>query len=422
MNKRARLVVLGLDGLPLELAKKLAPHCPNLARIAKRATTVRAELPELSPVNWTSFYTGKGPQTHGIYGFTNIDPASYTLSITNAQQVACPTIFDQLGKAGLVSKVINLPNTYPASPLRGMMIAGFVADELSRAVYPPFLAAPLGDYVLEADTNRGAADPAYLLAELRKTLASRSHALELLWPDLEWDLFVFVLTETDRLFHFFLPAVMHKDHPLYADMLALLREWDRLIGKVLTRYDNLPEPKRLIVLADHGFTELKTEVDLNAWLKKRGNLLTSNKPQSEWDASIISPRSTAFALDPGRIYLHTNDIFPLASMSRPQAGALLPALINELEGLTWRNERVMKQVHLAEEIYGSKRVGMAPDLICEPNPGFDLKAKFDRSEIFGLFGRFGTHTANGAIFFDSKGEQPKQMRDVGQMIINYFNL
>lgn len=418
--ERSRILVLGLDGVSLDIANALAPSCPNLARIADRATTVCSELPELSPVNWTSFFTGQGPEVHGIYGFTQIDPRSYTLSINNFEQVSCPTIFDTLGKQGIVSKVINLPTTYPARPLRGMMISGFVADDLARSVYPPFLSAALGNYTLEADTTRGVSNPEYMLAELRKTLASRRHALDLLWPDLEWDLFVFVLTETDRLFHFFLPAVLDTAHPLHSGMMALLREWDQLIGEVLARYDALPGPKRLIVLADHGFTDLKTEVDLNAWLMQRGNLLLAGSPAAEWDASMIASQTTAFALDPGRIHLHCNDIFPAARNARMALAPLLPQFMDELMRLTWRGERVMKRVYLKEELYGTHATGMAPDLVCEPNPGFDLKAKFDRTEIFGLHGRFGTHTADGAIFFDSERQQPKRIREIGTIITNHF--
>ena len=46
---RSRLVVLGLDGLPLGLARTLAASLPNLGRLAEDAVTVRAELPELVP-------------------------------------------------------------------------------------------------------------------------------------------------------------------------------------------------------------------------------------------------------------------------------------------------------------------------------------------------------------------------------------
>jgi hypothetical protein len=45
---RPRLAVLGLDGLPLSLARRLAARgpAPTLARLLPRAHALRAELPE----------------------------------------------------------------------------------------------------------------------------------------------------------------------------------------------------------------------------------------------------------------------------------------------------------------------------------------------------------------------------------------
>lgn len=204
---------MGLDGLPASLALKWADRLPNLSRIAGKNKPIFAEIPELSPVNWTSFFTAETPDKHGVYGFTSMDNQNYTLSINNFEQVRCPTIFDRLGEKGLVSKVINLPNTYPAKPLRGMLISGFVAQSLEKGVYPPFLLGPLRNsgYMLEADTTKGIMAPEYLFEQVSKTLQCRLNALEMLWNDLAWDLFVLVFTETDRLFHFFIPLLKMKN-------------------------------------------------------------------------------------------------------------------------------------------------------------------------------------------------------------------
>ncbi|MEF2144462.1 MAG: alkaline phosphatase family protein [Desulfovibrionaceae bacterium] len=422
MRLRSRLLVLGLDGVPLDLAQNLAGQLPNLGTIATQATTIQAELPELSPVNWTSLMTGQGPETHGIFGFSRMDPATYQLSIVNSGHIACPTIFDRLGHKGRTSRVINLPNTYPARPLRGMLVAGFVAEDMRRAVHPPYLASALPSYKLEADTARGASDPAYLLTELRKTLRSRREALNLLWPDLDWDLFVFVLTETDRLFHFLFPALEDTHHAWHAPCLALLKEWDNLIGEVLERYHALPEPKRLMVLADHGFTALRQEVDLNAHLRTCGLLHLHNRPESEWDARVIAPDSAAFALDPGRIYLHTSGRFSRGKLSQTRARSLLTEIKTGLEGLTFQGEHVMERVFTAEELYSGPLRKLAPDLVCQPRPGFDCKAKFDRDRVYGLYGRTGAHTAHGAIFFDSEDSRPERMRDAGQLILRHFGI
>nr|WP_287410195.1 alkaline phosphatase family protein [Pseudodesulfovibrio sp.] len=423
-KSRKRLVVLGLDGVPLDLAKRLGRSLPNIGRLAKHATTVQAELPELSPVNWTAFFTGEGPEKHTIFGFSHMDPHTYQLRISNSHDIDCPTIFDRLGENGIVSRIINLPGTYPVRPLRGMCISGFVSLDLEKAAYPTFLKEKIRsiDYKLEADTNKGRDDLEYLLTELRTTLDSRLKALDMLWPDLGWDLFVHVFTETDRLFHFFMDAVLHEDHPAHFECMRFLADWDYAIGLFLEQYEALPGPKRLIVLADHGFTELKTEVCINTWLKQQGLLSLTGSPADEWDASKISSESKAFALDPGRIYIHSVGRFARGCVAKENKNSLIDTIKQGLLQLKYNGEPVLKAVHDRDEIYPGTQSEQTPDLICEPHLGFDLKAKFDRNDIFGLHGRTGTHTVDGAIFSDTDDSRPKRMRDIGNTILQHFDI
>lgn len=442
---RPRLVVLGLDGLPLSLAHRLAqgrtgglgPRLPNLARLLPHASSIEAELPELSPVNWTSFFTAKGPGEHGVHGFTVLDPATYALRIASFDDVRCPTLFEQLGERGLVSRIVNLPNMAPAKPLRGMLIAGFVAPELARAVYPPFLLGPLSaaGYRVEGDTTRGATDPHHLLAELRRSLDARRAALNLLWPDLAWDLFVYVLTETDRLFHFLFHAVDNPGHPLHEACMGLLVEWDRVLGEFLDRYDALPGPKRLLALADHGFCELKQEVDLNRVLIEAGYLRLERPPRDEWDAGVIAPDSRAFALDPSRIYLHRSSAYARGRVAEADCPALRRDIRHRLMDLTWHGQRVMNRVLDGRELYEGAQD--APDLLCVPEPGFDCKAKFDRATVFGHYGRTGMHRPEDAFFYDSEANGPEgsrpgnerpvrvrpvRVRDVGTLVLDHFGI
>lgn len=424
---RPRCAVLGLDGLVLGMAQHLSalPGFDNLARLTSEARAMDAELPELSPVNWTSFATAAGPGTHGVYGFTRIDASSYEISIGDASQVDAPTIFDRLGARGLVSRVINLPHMWPVRPIHGTLVSGFVSPDLERAVYPPSLVPILADegYVIEADTTRGADDPEYLLAGLRATLACRTRLLERLWSGLDWDLFVFVLTETDRLFHFLHPAVEEPDHPLHAACIELLREWDRAIGLFLQRYDALPEPKRLLVLADHGFATLDVECDLNSWLREQGWLVTGQAaPGHELDATAILPETRAFALDPGRIYIHRASRFARGRVRDAESDSLAAEISAALEHLTWRGEPVMERVYRGAELYQGPAAERAPDLVCLPRVGVDLKAKFDRPRIFSRLGRTGMHTAHGAFFYDSHGATPQRVRDVGREVLAWWSI
>jgi len=428
-ESRNRLVILGLDGLPYSLARTLclAGKLPNLAALAlsPESRPIRAELPELSPVNWTSCITGVNPGGHGVFGFSRIDPATYALSLTDSAAIKAPTLFERLGERGLVSKVINLPGAYPAKPIKGMIVAGFVAHDPARAVHPPFLASILAaeGYQLEADTTRGAADPDYLLSQVRATLCGRASILELFWPDLAWDLFMLVLTETDRIFHFFYPAVANPEHALHGAFLEFLAEWDRLIGRVLERYESLPEPKRLVVLADHGFTRCRTEVDLNAWLMGQGLLKFAARGAGEFDSRAMSLHETAaFALDPGRIYINAKERFARGVLHQYAAEALKIEIREALLTLSFGGEPVMAAVHDGREIYSGPFVAKAPDLICEARPGFSLTGKFDRTDIFGLYGRAGCHTAGDAFFYDSAGSAPETVSAAGRELFAHFGL
>ena len=73
MSSRQRLCVVGLDGVPIGLLERLADEgvMPNIAaRIeAGHLRSMRASLPEISSVSWTSFMTGAQAGEHGIFGF-----------------------------------------------------------------------------------------------------------------------------------------------------------------------------------------------------------------------------------------------------------------------------------------------------------------------------------------------------------------
>lgn len=423
----SRLVFLGLDGLPWSLAGGLCAQglLPNLAALVDDpgCRAISAELPELSPVNWTSLFTASPPGEHGIFGFTHLDPATYELQFTDFTHVRGTTIFERLAGRGLFCKVVNMPNLAPVRPMRAMLVAGFPARELPGATHPPALAGILADhgYTVEADTVRGATDPAFLLDDLHRSLACREQALDLLWPDLAWDLFFFVLTETDRLGHFLFPALVEPYHPWRAEALRFMAAWDRLIGKFLARYHDLPGAKRLVVMADHGFTTLDQEVDVNVWLREAGLLRLSRRPASEWDAGAMGPETRAFALDPGRIYLHTKERFAHGRLTRPDADRLAGELARALSGLTWQGRRVVRHVHLGRDLYHGPQSLLAPDLVLVPEPGFDLKGKFGRTELFGRFGRQGMHAADDVFFYDSMGSRPRTPTDVGRLILDHFD-
>src|SRR5262249_24988593 len=130
----------GLDGVGLPLVQDLVARgiMPNLARLVADGTLapMRSSIPTISSVSWTGFTTGKNPGKHGIYGFTDMKPGTLTLFFPNSGNVRGDPLGEVGGRGGKRSIVMNTPGTYPARPMNGCLVSGFVAVNLERAVPP----------------------------------------------------------------------------------------------------------------------------------------------------------------------------------------------------------------------------------------------------------------------------------------------
>lgn len=420
-----RLVILGLDGVSVRLIHRLAAsgRCPALAEIAPLARPMHAHLPELSPVNWTSFATAAPPGEHGIYGFTDLDPATGTLVFPDGRHRRLPTLFARLSEAGFFAKALNLPALAPVPPCRAVLVAGFPATDLRVAVWPTPMANLLAahGYRIEADTRHGLTDPGRLLADLRATLAHRRQALSLLWEDLAWDLFVVVFTEVDRLGHFLYPALEEDGHPWQGACLELMAELDAAVGEVLERFHDLPHPKRLMGLADHGMTSLVCQFDLNAWLVEHKLQTRTRAAASPWDtAAALNPATVAIALDPGRIYFHTRGRFPHGRLRPQETRRLAEDLASALRTVTSYGRPLVQQVFFGEDLYGPHAVGLVPDLVLLPAAGVELQGKMDSTLPITSSPRHGVHTAHDVLWFDTWGHEATTPARAGQNVLEHF--
>src|SRR3990172_9211617 len=123
-----KVVVLGLDGVPYSLLMEYMGRgiMPQLSEMC-------STLPEISSVAWSSFITGKNPGQHGIFGFMEIDRQSYSYIFPNFQSLRERPVWE---REGIKTVALNIPQTYPAAPMNGVMVSGFVAIDLKNATYP----------------------------------------------------------------------------------------------------------------------------------------------------------------------------------------------------------------------------------------------------------------------------------------------
>lgn len=424
-RKKKRVLVIGLDGVPYSL---LCEFCqkgilPKLAEILAQGKIhpMRASLPEISAVSWTDFMTGTNSATHGIFGFTDLKPGSYDLRFPNFKDVKVPVLWEKLGQLGKKCIVINQPATYPARPLKGILISGFVAIDLAKAVYPPEEIERLKkiDYLIDVDTAAIRANRDLLWSDLEKTLASRKKALNLYWAE-DWDYLEIVITGTDRLHHYFMGAARKSEHPRHEAFLHYYRELDAFISQLIENFlRDKGSLDNVFLLSDHGFCELEKEVYLNAWLKEQGLLkFKKDEPQSLAD---IDESSVAFALDPNRIYLHFKGKFPNGRIEPNEREYWCERIRQALFQLQYNGQRIIRDVYRAEEIYSGPLLYQGPDLIALSYPTFDLKGSIKRKEIFLDSDLEGMHTYEDAFFWTIE-DVPENLKiaDCHQIILEKF--
>jgi len=424
-RKGTKVVIIGLDGVPYSLLRNLINQgrLPNMARIFSQGyfgpTTVC--LPEISSVSWTSFMTGTNSGTHGIYGFMDFKPGTYKLYFPNFGDLKATTLFDEIGERGKRSIVINLPSTYPAREIRGVLISGFVAIDLKKAVYPLSLLPKLEEfkYRIDIDTARARDDHDFLIQDLYETLKIREETVNYLWKNEDWDLFMVVITGTDRLQHFLFDAYVDKTHPYHQAFVDYYQKIDTFVGRIYEKYTQLEAEKAFFMLSDHGFTQIKTEVYINRWLFENGYLkFNTNTPKMVTD---IGPGTIAFALDPSRIYINLRGKYPLGNIDKKDYNRLREELKSAFLEIKYEGESILRQVFFKEEIYTGPFLDQAPDLVLLSKHGFDLKATVQRDVVFGRSILQGMHTYDDAFFFSDNNEVCKNIFEIKKKIQKYFN-
>lgn len=391
MNKHNRVIIIGLDGVPYSLIKDLAQKkvMPNMGRIVKEGTfrQMSSSIPEISSVAWSSVITGKNPGEHGIFGFTEFPIGTYRLSFPNFNDLKAPVFWNN---PPTPSVIINVPSTYPASTMQGMLISGFVSPSLEKAVYPASLLSHLrqNNYKIDVDSSKAHQSFDMFLSDLNQTLQSRIETYRYLWGKEDWEIFMLVFTGTDRLMHFLWDAYEDEAHKYHSQFLEHFSKIDEVVGEIA---EKCHDKDTLLFLSDHGFGRLNHEVNINYLLRKEGFL------KSE-DFASINYDTKAFALDPARIYINLKGKYPRGNVEIKDVEKIVEDLINLFESLEFEGEKIIKKIFRKEDIYSGPYMQQAPDMVLVGNDGFNLKASIKAEGLLteGIF--TGKHTQEDAFF------------------------
>src|SRR5208283_2938135 len=420
-----KAVILGLDGVPYSLLQRftLDGIMPNLARLKEEGTlcSMTSSLPEVSSTAWSTFITGVNPGRHSIFGFMEVNKDTYAWEFPNFNDLRSKTIWEIAAEKGKRSIVVNVPSTYPARPLYGMMVSGFIALDLKKASYPEKLYQYLRsiDYVIDVDAGKATKSLDDFTDDLLHTFRKRKEAIIHLFDSEHWDLFIAVVTETDRLHHYLWNALEDDSHSKHDFFLNFYAELDSFIGSI---HERMGQNMSLIILSDHGFTSIKKEVHLNVLLQEKGYLrFIKSKPESFRD---MDSGSQAFALSPARIYIHLKDKYAHGSVEQGRYEEIVNAVARDLISLELDGEKVIRSVFHKEDLYRGAFFQDAPDLVILPHEGYDLKSSLSANEISGKSPLTGGHTWENAAFYINEKVHCKSPNiiDVGGTILKLLDI
>ena len=441
MEKKKRIMIIGLDGSTFDLIKPWSKEgkLPTFKKLLKDGVhgDLRSTIPHATIPAWPSFATGCNPGKHGLYDFFKEKKSSYdlTVEINPSRAIKKPTIWKILGDYGHRVAVINVPATYPPSKINGYMIAGMLTPPKAKYTFPPEFQKELNEKIGEYKIffqALSAKNPKVLLNDLKKTLEMRVKAVEYLWNEKKPDFLMMVDNGTDRSEHE-LWKYLDKDNPLYDKnmvekygnpLLKYYEEVDRSLARILKLID---EGTILILMSDHGQGSLRKFVNLNMFLIKEGYMKIKKSPISKIKYSLFKlgftpkniyellrkmgmeryasdrisaktklsilnktlfstididwSRTKAFSSGvTGSITINLEGRQPNGCVSsKNQYESIVNEIIQELNLLVdnENNNKIIKKVYRKEEIYTGPYLDQAPDIVAIPEEYY---------EFFGMHG------------------------------------
>ncbi len=296
--KRRKVVVIGLDGATMDIIGPMIEkgELPNIGGFVKEGVygNLRSTIHPTTPHAWSSFMTGKNAGKHGIFDFTERKPGTYEVRLVNGSYRDGESLWRMLGDRERKVIVINVPFTYPAEEVNGILISGLDAPGIdSNFAYPSHIyddiVKNVGRYDLRGTFPIGKTKKWYSVERLEAVVQNRSDVTRYLMKNYDWDFLMVVFGSTDHVQHMFWRYMDEKrkgkrgpEIDEYGDIIPhTYRLVDRAVGEILACTD---DDTTVILMSDHGGGSIKSIVYLNKWLEDEGLLKFKEPAESTYSS------------------------------------------------------------------------------------------------------------------------------------------
>lgn len=413
MQRDATTVVIGLDGAHFELLEPWLEkgELPNIQDAIEGGISgdLVSVLPPVTSPNWKCYSTGKNPGKLGIFWWENIDVDRQQIYYPNTRKAAHKQYWENIAETNNVG-VVGVPLTFPPREFEGFLVAGAPDGEESAYTHPPELENELNEKFNYRVTkrNRISMDQEQAVDEI----------LDLI--ELRFEVGTDLLFNEDLDFLQVTTFYINSLHHFLWDDEATLAAWkivDEYVGKFLE------EDYNVVMMSDHGSTEIDWEFHVNSWLKEQGLLKTEMSfPKLLHKLGITTDRlikiSTTLGISkiaklaaPDTVlqyipnenqeitrerkgsHINWSDTSAIASGQGPiylttpkdsdRYDQIRDNLIQKLQNLTTPSGYpVAKEVHRSEEIYEGEYQSEAPDIVVDQVDGIHISGRIGRGKVF----------------------------------------
>ncbi|MCI0398272.1 MAG: alkaline phosphatase family protein [Chloroflexi bacterium] len=415
-----KLLVVGLDGATLDLLLPWARAglLPTFDRFLRQGCHGRlrsAPNTDTAPA-WATFATGLNPANHGLFNELGWSADRRTLQPVRGADRQGLAFWKIASDAGRRVLVINVPFTYPAEPVNGVLVTGIDApgEGAPSFCYPAdFLTMlPAGGRPYRIDSRIQAAikenQPDKGLADACAVAEKRTDTMLYAMSQGAWNLAVIVYSIPDVMQHFFWQQMARNSGPQRLAIQEGYRFIDGQIGRLLAQAG--PD-SNVLILSDHGFGPIcATAAHLSAWLVEQGFTRLLDPARRPWRQRLISQvygwlrrrlgerqkealrrrlpglrnrvesdarfanidwtATTAFAGPSSwEVWVNRQGREPQGVVGPAGYGQLCQAVRQAL--LAWHDPAGrprVQAVHLAHEVYHGRFLALAPDLTIEWDP------------------------------------------------------